>query len=90
MYRVEFSKLARDKFNRLDKPIQKRIVKKLREISSGDPYRYFEPLRGVSARKARVGDYRVIADVDRKNRAIHVLTLGHRSEIYRKLPESGF
>jgi len=90
MYRVEFSKLAKEKFDKLDESIQKRIVKKLREIkSSDDPYRFFEPLKGVSARKARVGDYRIIADVNRKNNIIYVLTLGHRRDIYRELPKSG-
>lgn len=90
MYRVEFSKLAKEKFDKLDEPIQKRIIKKLREIrNSNDPYRFFEPLRGVSARKARVGDYRVIADIGRKNNIIYVLTLGHRRDIYQKLPGPG-
>jgi len=89
MYNVVFSELAKKRFDKLDKSVQKRIVAKLKEImSAGDPYRFFEPLKGVSARKARVGDYRVIADMDRKNNTIYVLTLGHRSEIYRKLPES--
>jgi len=89
MYRVEFSKLAKEKFDKLDESIKRRIVKKLREIrNSHDPHRFFEPLRGVSARKARVGDYRIIADIDRKNNVIYVLTLGHRRDIYKKLPES--
>jgi len=88
MYRVEFSKLAKKRFDKLDKPMQKRIVAKLVEIRSGDdPYKFFEPLKGTSARKARAGDYRIIADVDKKNHVIYVLTIGHRGEIYRKLPE---
>ena len=86
MYRVEFSKLAKEKFDKLNESIKKRIIKKLVEIkNSDDPHRYFEPLRGVSARKARVGDYRIIADIDRKNNVIYVLTLGHRKDIYKKL-----
>ena len=89
MYRVEFSKLAKEKFDKLDESVKRRIVKKLREIrNSRDPHRFFEPLRGVSARKTRVGDYRIIADIDRKNSVIYVLTLGHRRDIYKKLPES--
>lgn len=93
MYRVEFSKLAKEKFDKLDESTQKRIIKKLREIrGSDDPYRFFEPLKGVSARKARVGDYRIIADVNRKNSVIYVLTLGHRKDIYKNYPNpaSGF
>jgi mRNA interferase RelE/StbE len=87
MYRIEFSRLAKEKLDKLDKSDQKRIIKKLVEIKVADnPYRYFEPLKGVSARKARAGNYRIIADVDVKNKTIYVLTIGHRREIYRKLP----
>lgn len=89
MYCVEFSKLAKERFDKLDKPIKRRIIIKLKEIGSSDnPHRFFEPLKGVSARKARAGDYRIIVDIDRKNKVIYVLTLGHRSEIYKKLPKS--
>ena len=88
MYRIEFSKLAKEKLDKLDKSNQKRIIKKLVEIKAADnPYRFFWPLKGVSARKARAEDYRIIADVDVKNKTIHVLTIGHRREIYGKLPE---
>ncbi len=86
MYYIEFSELAKRKFEKLGRAIQVRIVKKLRQIRAMDnPYRFFEPLKEVSARKARVGNYRIIADIDVKNKKIYVLTIGHRKEIYKKL-----
>jgi mRNA interferase RelE/StbE len=87
MYHIEFSRLAKEKLDKLGKSDRRRIIKKLLKIKVTDnPYRFFGPLKGVSARKARAGDYRIIADVDVKNKTIYVLTIGHRREIYRKLP----
>jgi mRNA interferase RelE/StbE len=88
MYCIEFSRLAKEKLEKLNESDQKRIIKKLVEIKATDnPYRYSESLKGVSARKVRAGDYRIIADVDMKNKTIYVLTIGHKKEIYRKLPK---
>ena len=65
MYIIEFSKLAEKKFNKLDKSIKKRIINKLKKIrKSNKPRHFLEPLKGVTARKLRVGDYRLIVDVD--------------------------
>lgn len=86
MYTIEFSKLAEKKFNKLDKSIKKRIIKKLKEIrKSNKPRRFLESLKGVTARKLRVGDHRLIVDVDDGDKVIYILTLGHRSEIYKEL-----
>jgi len=86
MYKIEFSRLAEKKFNKLDKPIKKRIINKLKETRrSNKPRHFLESLKGVTSRKLRVGDYRLIVDVDDENKAIYILTLGHRSEIYKEL-----
>jgi mRNA interferase RelE/StbE len=41
-------------------------------------------MKGVSAYRIRVGDYRVIYDFDRANGVLHLLAVGHRREVYRK------
>ena len=81
-FRVEFTELAADKFRKLDKTTQDRIVKKLREVAE-NPKRHVTSLRSIGAFKIRVGDYRLIADIDWMEEVVYVLTLGHRSTIYR-------
>ncbi len=81
-FRVEFTELAAEKFRKLDKD-EERIVRKLREVAA-NPRRSVSPLRGIGAFKIRVGDYRLIADIDWGEEVVYVLTLGHRSTIYRQ------
>jgi mRNA interferase RelE/StbE len=81
-FRVEFTELAADKYRKLDKTTQNKIAKKLREVAE-NPKRHVTSLRSIGAFKIRVGDYRLIADVDWAEEVVYVLTLGHRSTIYR-------
>lgn len=81
-FHVELSELAAYKLRKLDGPIRDRLVRKL-EQAARDPARFLERLSAVESYKLRVGDYRLIIDVDWKNERLYVLTLGHRSVIYR-------
>ncbi len=82
-FRVEFTELAADKFRKLDGAMRGRIAAKLREVAE-NPKRHVSSLRGIGAFRIRVGDYRLIVDIDWNKQAIYVLTLGHRSTIYRQ------
>jgi mRNA interferase RelE/StbE len=53
------------------------------EAVARDPDRYLSRLASVEAYKLRVGDYRLIVDLDRNKGKLFVITLGHRSTIYR-------
>lgn len=79
-FRVEFSRLAADRFRKLEPEVQERTARKLQEVAEG-PRRSLTRLRGVEAFKIRVEDYRIVVDVDWKDEAIYVLTLGHRSTV---------
>ncbi len=79
---MDFSELAAAKFRELDRPARERIAKKLHDVAE-DPRRYLTRLASVEAYHLRVGDYRVIVDVDWEREMVHVLTLGHRSTVYR-------
>ena len=79
---MEVSELAAEKFRKLDRRVRDRIAKKLRDIAE-DPRRFLTRLASVEAYRLRVGDYRVIVDVDWEREIVRVLTLGHRSTVYR-------
>jgi mRNA interferase RelE/StbE len=84
MYEIIFDDKVIEYLEKLQYPTKKRIFKKI--ISTKEnPFRYFESLTGRNEYKLRIGDYRVIADIDQTNKKINVLFVGHRKNVYKKL-----
>ena len=81
-YEVEFSEESLFQLRGLDIPVVKRIIRKI-ESTRSDPHRFFVRLVGRTEYKLRVGDYRVIADIEENRRVIVVSSLGHRRNIYK-------
>lgn len=82
MYKIILTRRALKDWETLDGETQKRIAKKLKEYSE-DPFKYARKLvhPKIGTYRFRIGDYRVIFDVDGDN--IVVLRIGHRRDIYR-------
>lgn len=83
-YEIRWTESSFNKLQKLDRPIQARIIEKL-DAASADPYVMAKKLAGVNLYSIRVGDYRVIASIEKGKMVIIVIDLGHRSKIYRKL-----
>jgi mRNA interferase RelE/StbE len=81
MYELKFDKKAIDFLNKLEKDLKNRIWDKIQECKL-DPFRYLEPLESMDGFKLRVGDYRVVIDVDQVNQILNILKIGHRKNIY--------
>jgi len=83
-FSVEYSAEAVLQLERLDKSIARRIIKKS-DVALANPHLSFTKLTGRQEYKLRVGDYRIIADVDDYKRVILIRSLGHRKNVYRKI-----
>lgn len=72
-WRVLLARVAEKDLDRLDPPVRKRVVRALKDLAN-DPAasRGLKKLRGRPERRLRVGDWRVIVDLDTPNRAIRV------------------
>ncbi|MBI2672775.1 type II toxin-antitoxin system RelE/ParE family toxin [Candidatus Woesearchaeota archaeon] len=81
-YKIGFSKKSEAEFFKLPKEIQIRISKKLK-IAQVNPFLYFIHLKGRSDHKLRIGDYRIIADINQIERTIEITKAGHRREVYK-------
>jgi mRNA interferase RelE/StbE len=81
-FEVEFSEESLFQLRGMDIPLAKRIIQKI-ESTKSDPHRFFVRLVGRTEYKLRVGDYRVIADIEENRRVIVVRSLGHRRNIYK-------
>jgi mRNA interferase RelE/StbE len=70
----------------MPKDVRSRILKKIEFYTqSGVTLRFAEALKDTAFGefRFRIGDYRVIFDIDKKRKAIIVLAVGHRKDIYR-------
>lgn len=81
MYEVLFSDKARKQFEKLERPLQERIVKVLERVRFR-PEAYITQLVGDTSFKLRVGDYRLIMEINHRCMQILVIKLGHRKNIY--------
>lgn len=81
MYKLVFEKKALQDLNKFEAKIKERIWNKLQD-SKQNPFRFFEKLTEMEGFKLRIGDWRVIADIDRSNETINILKVGHRKNVY--------
>ncbi len=79
-----FDEKALNYLEKLPKDISKRIFKKLQDTKE-NPHRHFERLTNREEYKLRVGNYRVIAEIENNKLLILVLIIGHRSKVYKRI-----
>jgi len=65
--------------------VKERIARRL-DDAAADPKRFLSRLSPVDAYKLRVGEYRVIIDVDWDRKLLVVVAIGHRSTIIADRP----
>jgi mRNA interferase RelE/StbE len=88
-WRIEFDPAARKELDKLDRPIARRILAFLGERLAPleDPRSLGEALKGSQLGalwKYRVGDYRIIADIQDGTVCILIVRIGNRREVYRR------
>jgi len=81
MYEVKLTDLALKELHKLERDVQNRIVKTLERIRIR-PQAYVTKLVGLSTYRLRVGDYRVIMEIDNNQLFILVVEIGHRKNVY--------
>lgn len=86
-YKVRYSRAAVKKLKKLDKPIGLMIVGWVRQHLEDctDPRQIGKALTGnrKGLWRYRVGDYRIIADIQDDEVLILVVDVGHRGTVYR-------
>ena len=82
-YQVLFSDLALKQLRKLERNYQERIVSTLERIRIR-PDAYVRKLVGNEGYRLRVGDFRLILDLDRDKLIVLVLKIGHRKNVYNK------
>jgi mRNA interferase RelE/StbE len=81
LYEIIFSLKAKKQFLKPEKTIKERIISSLERIRIR-PETYVTKLVGDHAYKLRVGDYRIMLDIDKNNLLILLIKVGLRKNIY--------
>jgi len=84
---IEITRTAEKQIKKLDRVAQALIVRFLRERlkPADDPRQWGKPLHGEKRGlwRYRVGDYRLICDIQDERITVLVLEVGHRTDVYR-------
>ena len=80
-YTLLFADKAEKYLGKLSKIHASRIIDKLESVRD-NPYRYVEGCEGYPYFHQRIGNYRVILDLNDTDRVIEVLKVGPRKKVY--------
>ena len=85
MYELAFHPNVAKDLRGLDKSIRQRILSRIEWLVDHVEELRHEPLTAQWAGmyRLRIGDYRVVYDLEREQRRIIIYAVGHRREIYK-------
>ena len=84
MYEVSFTETAIRQLKKLEKNTMKRIMRSIERIQIR-PYDFVRKLSGSPYFRLRVGDYRVIMDIQKQELRILIVYVGHRRKVYKNI-----
>lgn len=84
-YRVLLKRSAEKELSRLREPVHGRIVSRLLALKTEPRPPDLKKLRGgTNGYRLRVGEYRILLEIDDSARSVTVLAVGHRRDVYRR------
>jgi mRNA interferase RelE/StbE len=85
MYKLDFSDEGKTSLASLDKTIGQRVLNKLKWLTQSIEVINPLPLEGdlSGLYKLRVGDWRVMYEVNHNDKVVTVHKVGHRKEVYK-------
>jgi len=85
-YRIEIKGSAAKALKKIPKANGKSIVEKIDSLSESPPNPDTTKMKGDNPfHKVRVGDYRIVYEIQEDVLVILVIKIGHRKDIYRNL-----
>ena len=85
-YRIEIKRSAAKALKKIPKANRKSIVDKIDSLAESPPNPDTTKMKGNNPfHKVRVGDYRIVYEIQEDVFVILVVKIGHRKDIYRNL-----
>ncbi len=86
-YNVELKRPAAKALQKLPKPSRKRIIEKLEEFEESLPPQDETKMKGNNPfHKVRIGNYRIIYEIQNEILVVLAIKIGHRKDVYKRLP----
>jgi mRNA-degrading endonuclease RelE of RelBE toxin-antitoxin system len=82
LFQLFLTKSFSKELKKLEKQEKERVKKRINDFEK-KPWAYFQRLTGHELFRARVGSYRIIAQINKKK--IYLISIKHRQKSYRKL-----
>ena len=85
-YKIEVKKSAAKALKKISKADRKRIVDKIDSLAENPPSPETTKMKGNNPfHRVRVGDYRIVYEIQEDVLLILIVKVGHRKDIYRNL-----
>lgn len=89
-YRIEIATAAERQILKLEASVRRRIFKKLDALAINPRPVGVEKLTAVDAYRVRVGDYRIIYDIEDEATTVVVHKVGDRKDVYTRRAQRGY
>jgi mRNA interferase RelE/StbE len=84
-YTVQLAPAAKRQLRKLDRSIQERVIRRLDKLKKDPRPPGVEKMEGdESTYRIRMGEYRIVYEIQNKVLVVLVLKVGHRREVYRR------
>jgi len=82
-YTVLLKRSAEKELERLDSKTHDKIIKQLLALKENPLPKGVKKLQGREGYRMRIGDYRILYEIDETEKEIEVFSVAHRKEVYR-------
>ena len=84
-YKIALTRSAAKELDRLPAKSHDNIVNHLRRLEEDPRFVGTEKLTGIDAYKLRVGNYRVVYEIDDAGKEIRIVMIDDRKQVYKRL-----
>jgi len=82
-YKIFIKRSAQKSLAKIDKKNREKIIETIYNLEGNPRPENCKKLKGREGWRIRIGNYRVIYEIDEKEKRINVLFIGHRQLIYK-------
>jgi len=83
-YSIQIAPAAERQIRKLEVTVRRQIFKKIGTLQSNPRPVGVEKLTAIDSYRVRVGDYRIIYDIEDRITTVLVVRIGNRKEVYRR------